>query len=253
MKYLLTTILTVFCGMESMSGAVTTSTTCGVGGTQSVSNPTNCSINPANSAPSAAASITINQLTFVPSAGSFTSFTVDVSGSATAIPFYNPGTGPNIGSSASSTANVSYQFSTPGPVRQGVITLSYSVNNLQSGPGNDSGQIAVQVGSLGDSCGGIGGICNGFLDTPGPRSFSFTLGNTFGFDLTEAFKAVGDPSSEGTGFAKGGLTFNLQLFEADGKTPVAISAAPEPGTLGLLLAPLGGIGVRWVLRRNRRL
>lgn len=244
MKYLLNAALVAVCSVGSASAAVVTSTTCSVG-TQMVSNPTNCAINSPNNAPpntvaSAAANITINQLTAPPSSGGLNSFAVDVAGSVTAIPVSNIGSGPNIGSSAASTANITYQFVTPGPVRAGVITLSSGVK-LQSGPGNDSDRLTVSIGSLSDSCGGIAGQCNGFLSLPGQRSFNFMLGNTFTFSFSEAFQAAGDPYVEGPGFASGSAGLNFQLFEADGKTPVAVSAAPEPGTLGLLLTCLGGI------------
>ena len=252
MKHLFTAMLITCCSIGTASADVTTSTTCSVG-TQEVSNPTNCAINSPNNAPpntlaSAAANITINQLTPVPSQGSFTSFTVNVTGSTTAIPVSNIGSGPNISSSAAATADITYQFSTPGPVRSGLISISSGVN-LQSGAGFDSVILTASIGSLNGSCSGEGGLCNGFLSLPGTRSFAFTLGDTFTFNFSEAFQAFGDPYVEGSGFARGSAGLNLQLFEADGKTPVAISAAPEPSSFSLLLlaAPAA-----WLYRRKRQ-
>ena len=255
MKHLLTAMVMAFGSIGSMAAAVVTVTTCSVG-TQMVSSPTNCAINSPNNAPpntvaSAAANITINQLTALPSSGGLNSFTVDVAGSATAIPVSNIGAGPNIGSSAASTATITYQFLTGGPVRPGVITLSSSVRNLQSGPGNDSDRVAVSIGNLADDCGGIDGICNGFLSALGPRSFGFTLGNTFTFSFSENFQAIGDPYSEGTGFASGAAGITFQLFEADGRTPIAFSnAAPEPSSFSLLLLAAPAAWLYW--RRQRR-
>ena len=248
MKYLLSVLLALLGGVGIASADVVTNTTCQIGTGPTVSNPTGCSMNPPNSA-SAVASLTVNQLTPVSGADSFTNFTIDVAGSVTATPFFvNPGPG-GISSNATATANITNQFFTAGPVRQGVITFSANVRNFGEGPGNDSATAAVSVGSLPGSCLGNYG-CSGLLTTVAPRSLSFTLGNTFAISFNEAFAAYGDPLVEGTGFANGAVNLNFQLFEADGKTPVTIFAAPEPDTFGLLLISFAGLCAAVLLPRS---
>jgi hypothetical protein len=78
------------------------------------------------------------------------------------------------------------------------------------------------------------------------------LGDSFSFQFAEAFAASGDPLVQGPGFASGTATFTFQLFEADGRTPVALYAAPEPGTSGLLLVSFVGVGILAVRRRRVR-
>ncbi len=243
------TLLTVF-ACASASADVVTSATCSIG-TQSVSNPANCSLNSSSAYPSANASITVNQLTSIPAQGSLTSVTADVTGSVLARPLSNIGTGPNVPATATASANIAYQLFTPGPMRQGIMTYTGFTVNFVYGPGNDSAKAAISVGSLSESCMGNGFNCYDFFNSLTPRSASFTLGNPFAFSFSESFSAYGDPYVEGPGNASGRVVFNFQLFEADGKTPVAIYAAPEPGTFGLLLTCLGGLGAMYYGVRRR--
>ena len=251
MKLLFPVILTLFCGTEVVSADVVTSATCQIGTDPAVSNPANCFLNPTNSRPSARASVTLNQLTPIPDGGLSTVFTASLTGLASAIPLSNIGTGPNIASSAAALATVNYQLFTGGPVRPGIITYTGSYSNWNVGPGDNPANISASVGPLSGSCTGIQPFCTGpLLGTPLPHSVAFTLGNSFKFQFSESFTAFGDPYVEGPGFASGTAFFNFQLFEADGRTPVTIYAAPEPGTLGLLLACLGGWGAAHFVRRR---
>jgi hypothetical protein len=254
LKLLLPVMLAFLCGIEIASADVITSATCQVGTSPAISDPANCSINSTNSQPSARASVAVNQLTAIPDGGLSTTFAATLTGLASAIPLSNIGTGPNIASSAAANATVTYQLFTQGPVRPGIITYTGSYSNWQVGSGNNPAQISASVGSLSGSCTGIQPFCTGpLLGTPTPHSVAFTLGNSFGFQLSESFTAYGDPFVEGPGFASGTAFLNFQLFEADGRTPVAIYAAPEPGTLGLLLICLGGFGAAYHICRRRAL
>ena len=247
MKRFFPIALTFLCGIGVASAEVVTTTTCQIGNGPITSNPTNCSFNTPSAAPSANASITLNQLTPVPGAGSLTSFSLDVAGSARAVPFVpaSPTTATTT-AQAASTANIDYLFSTSGPVRQGVITTTASVRNLQRGAGNDSANATVSVGSLSGSCAPSGDFCQGLLGPLGSYSNSFTLGTTFAFRFSEAFQATGT-FIDGTGFANGAVSFNFQLLEADGRTPVAFSAVPEPSAFSLLA--LAG-PLAWLYRRR---
>jgi hypothetical protein len=243
-------VILAFCGGADIGLAnVVTSATCQIGTNPIVSNPAACSINPTNSQPSARASVAVNQLTTIPDGGLLAPFTATLTGLASAIPLSNIATGPNIASSAIANATVTYQLFTQGPVRPGIITFTGSYSNWLVGAGNNPAQISASVGSLSGSCTGIQPFCNGpLLGAPVPHSVAFTLGNSFGFQFMEMFQAFGDPFSEGPGFASGTAFFTFQFFEADGRTPVAIYAAPEPGTLELLFASFVGLGTAYGVR-----
>jgi len=90
------------------------------------------------------------------------------------------------------------------------------------------------------------------VGSPVPRSLPFTLGDTFSFNFSETFTASGDPFVQGPGFASGTASFGFLLFEAEGTTPVALYAAPEPGTLGLLLISFIGLGIVVICARSMR-
>ena len=128
-------------------------------------------------------------------------------------------------------------------MRPGILTYTGTLLNWQVGPGNNPAQVSVSLGSLSGSCSGLGQSCGGpLLGSPVQHSVAFTLGNSFAFQFSQDFTAFGDPFSEGEGFARATTSFSFQVFEADGTTPVALYAAPEPGTLGLFLTCLFGCG-----------
>jgi hypothetical protein len=251
LKIYLALTLTGICGVGVASADVLTNVTCQVGTNPPVSNTSNCSINATNSQPSARASIAVNQVTAIPGGGLSAPLVVNLSGLAAATPLSNIGSGPNVGSRATANASVTDQISTLGPVRQGVLTYFGSFSNWQVGPADDSAQFSVSLGSLSGSCAGVQPFCSGpLLGSPVPRSVPFTLGNRFSFNFSEIFTASGDPFVQGPGFASGTASFGFQFFEADGTTPVALYAAPEPGTLGLLLISFVGLGIV-VIRAHR--
>ncbi len=249
MKFCLVLALAVFCGVKFAAADVITNVTCQVGANPAISNASNCSVNATNSQPSARAGVAVNQVSVVSGGGLSTPFAVNVTGLAAAVPLSNIGSGPNISSNSTANATVTYDLSTLGPVRPGVLTYLGSYSNWQVGSGDDSAQISVSLGSLSASCSGIQPFCSGALSSLVPRSVPFTLGNSFAFQFAESFAAYGDPLVEGPGSAGGTAAFTFQLFEADGTTPVVLYAAPEPGTLGLLLLPFFGFGIA-ALRRN---
>lgn len=251
MKHSLALLLALLSGVVVASADVITNATCQVGTNPAISSSSNCSINATNSQPSSRASVTVNQLTAIPAGGLSTRFTVSLSGLASATPLSNIGSGPNIFSSGSANATATYLLTTFGPVRQGVLTYFGTYSNWQVGPGDDSAQFSATLGSLSGSCTGIQPFCSGsLLGSVAPRSVPFTLGDNFSFKFSEAFLATGDPFVQGPGFASGTANFTFQLFEADGTTPVALYAAPEPGTLGLLIISFVGFGI--VALRGRR-
>ncbi len=246
-KYLV--VLGSLAGLLPMQGALVTSTTCSVG-LQTVSSAVACAINPSNSAPSSAASITATQVTAIPTSGLSGPFSFNIGGSATAIPLVSsvPIFPTTTDSSAMAQANLTQGFTTAGPARTGVITFSASVANLQAGPGEDRASINLAVGALPGDC--LNFLCGGLLAEASPRSFSFALGTPFTLNLTETFSAAGS-FNDGTGFAQGTAGFNFQLFEANGTTPVTLVATPEPGQAGLFA--IGGITMAALVRyRGRR-
>lgn len=243
-------MLVASCGVGIAPADVVTNVTCQVGTNPAISNASSCSIIPTNSQPSARASVVVNQLTVIPGGGLSTPFTVSFTGSAAAIPLSNIGSGPNTGSGATANAAVTYQLSTLGAVRPGVLTYLGSFSNWAVGAGDDSGQISASLGTLSGLCGGEQPFCSGLLGSPASRSVPFTLGTSFALQFSELLTSNGDPFVEGPGFASGTASFRFQLFEADGTTPVTVYAAPEPGTLGLLLLSSLGFGLA-VFRANR--
>jgi hypothetical protein len=148
-----------------------------------------------------------------------------------------------IGATATANVDISYQFFTQGPARQGVVTLQPFGMGTQAGPGNDRAVVNLVVGTYAGSC--INNQCGGILGLS--HAFPFTLGNTFNFNLSENFFAGAD-FTDGPGFASGRIGLTVQLFEANGKTPVNIYVAPEPGTLALLLVSFGGLGATCGIR-----
>jgi len=239
MKRLFATMLMSFCGIGSMLATVTTSTTC-TAGSQSVSDPVSCSAGGGSTF--ANAGITINNLTSVPSQGSFTEFIINLSESAAA---------QDTDTSASATTNISYQLLTQGPVRQGQLQV-IGFGDWSVAPGyNNSGIANVSLGSLTGSCSSSFGParCSGLLNYPVGNSsiITFTLGTPFALNFSEIFaaSAVFEENSSLTGRT----ILDFKLFEADGKTPVAIYAAPEPSSFSLLLL---AVPVAWLYRRKQR-
>jgi len=246
-------LLVLFSGVAITSADVITNATCQVGTNPAVSSSSNCSINATNSQPSSRASVAVDQLSVIPGEGLSTPFMVTLSGLTSATPLSNIGDGPNIASTATANATVTYQLSTLDPVRQGVLTYAGSYSNWQVGPGDDSAQFSASLASLSGSCGG-GALpfCSGsLLGVPVPRSVPFTLGNSFSLQFADTLMAYGDPLVQGPGFASNTVFLNFQLFEADGRTPVALYAAPEPGTFGLLLTSVVGLGIVVVRTRPK--
>jgi hypothetical protein len=64
---------------------------------------------------------------------------------------------------------------------------------------------------------------------------SFQLGTAFQLIATQSFTAFADPNVIGVANGVGVTSMQFRFFEADGKTPVAVSLAPEPSSLALLV------------------
>ena len=118
-------------------------------------------------------------------------------------------------------ANFSDQLYTAGPVRTGIVKGSNTYDRFVYSPASAS-QGATFTGK-------------GPYDQFGPAAptMYITLGQPF---YVNAFAKA--DSSNGNGIT--GVNLQLNFFEADGITPVAISDVPEPGTLGFLA--LAGFG-----------
>jgi hypothetical protein len=229
-----------FCGIGSMSAEAVTATTC-TAGSQSVSDPAHCSVGGGDTF--ANATVTINNLTSVPSKGSFTESILDLSESAAA---------QNTDTSASATTNISYQFLTQGPVRQGQLQV-IGFGDWDVAPGyNNSGIASASLGSLTGSCSSSFGParCSGLLNYPTGNSsvIPFTLGTSFVLNFSEIFAASAVFNENSS--LSGRTVLDFKLFEADGKTPVAISATPEPSSFSLLLL---ASPAAWLYRRKRRM
>ncbi len=148
-------------------------------------------------------------------------------------------------SSGSTSAQFVEYLTTAGPVRQGYVLLNLTNHNNgpeDNGSGGGSFNLSLLQGnpflSSGIGCGtAISDTCQGALGTLNHfdqlGGFQVTLGQAFYATYTGFYSGAADGfNGNGTGLVD--LDFQFQFTELDG-TPVAVmSAAPEPGTLGLL-------------------
>ncbi len=144
---------------------------------------------------------------------------------------------------ASASTFLSLYFVTSGPIRSGIV---YVPAFDASGVG-ETGVTSTASFILSDTLGGMCGTKLGCVFPPVYEPYQVTLGTTL--ELTEMSSTYAGAFNEGEMGSLGALDFGgtLEFFEADGVTPVDVSAAtPEPTTLGLLLlvVALSAGGVR---------
>lgn len=84
--------------------------------------------------------------------------------------------------------------------------------------------------------------CTGLLGTTSGTSIllPFTLGTWFVYDFDSKF-LVTTTADLPTASASGLVSFTFQFLEADGTTPVGMTAVPEPGAFALLVMGLGAV------------
>jgi hypothetical protein len=156
---------------------------------------------------------------------------------------------------ATAFVNGSLPLYTAGPVRQGEIQYSESINLTGAADPPDVDNASLGVGSLQATCGGgrLSGIpfCTGNL---GPSNGNvpsatqpFTLGQVFmfseGLNIQSNSTAFGNVES-----GDSEVIFNFQILDANG-VPVQIFAVPEPASLVLLTC---GAAVLLMFSRKRR-
>ncbi len=163
-----------------------------------------------------------------------------------------PFSAPFLYSSASSQVSVNETLFTTGSVRSGFVQVSATGGSAGDFRGS-TGSLDLSFESIAVSCFGAGASpngadCvfwpNGFHSLPGyvlPVSlqhYPFTLGQAFNFSYSGS-AAADPPNPLNAGYGYANLQFQFRLFEADGVTPVAVEAVPEPGTFTLFGAALG--------------
>ena len=231
-----------------LSADVMTSTTCGATGFTTVMDPHSCSVADGDAVATANVSLSL-----AAAPDSFSSFSISQSTETVPLsPFYSVGS-----TFASSQISVNETLFTIGTVRPGVVQV-----NVSGGNSGDRGRAEMffSLGSIQVPCpyGSARAQSTCIIGDPphfgptylvpsyGPSlqvEFAFTLGQPF----TLSFSGdTGSGNNNGEFYQSSGvndLQFQLRFFEADGVTPVAVQAAPEPGTIALFGAALGVLAV----------
>ena len=239
-----------------LSADIVTSVTCTVddsyGGPQStITDPSSCLLKSPDQgpfgAPAVASATASASFSLADNPNSFSSLSVDQHANA------DPGrdqTGLHqLNSETTSNVSVNETLFTTGSVRSGLVQISSTGSSAGDFRGS-SGSLDLSLESIAVSCfgsGPIGATCviwpNGAHSVPGyvlPVSlqyYPFTLGQTFNFSYSSVAGGSSTPFGSGDGYAN--LQFQFRFFEADGMTPVAVQAVPEPGSLALLAIALG--------------
>jgi hypothetical protein len=161
------------------------------------------------------------------------------------------------GPAADSSIAVSYTntLTTSGSVRSGYLQIQgYGYgSNFYDGAATMTTGIVVGSGSPYQTevtCSANSGYC-----TPGTGYYNYyslipvTLGTAF---TIEANGGTTDWASGFDGLSGGSLNtvFNFRFLEADGRTPVAVSEAPEPMTVGMVGLALSSVAI-FRKRRSR--
>jgi hypothetical protein len=154
-----------------------------------------------------------------------------------------------LNSDATSQVSVNETLFTTGSVRSGLVQISATGSSAGDFRGS-SGSLDLSLESIAVSCfgsGPTGATCvlwpNGAHTVPGyvlPVSlqyYQFTLGQAFSFSYSGSAGGNSTPSGSGDGYAN--LQFQFRFFEADGVTPVAVEAVPEPATFAFFGLALG--------------
>ncbi len=162
-----------------------------------------------------------------------TSFSASLSVSG-AVMSYNSYVSANVDASAGWSVNA---IST-GPQRQGYLFLTLYQQSSWSSHSNSDGEGSAQIGQYNYAAGYFPGCDNCFTVT-----LPFTLGTPFVIGIGGD---AGADSYMGGGFAEWTDQMSFSLFEADGVTPVAFQATPEPATFLSIAFGISGIAAkRW--------
>jgi len=163
------------------------------------------------------------------------------------------------GPAAQTSIAVAYTstLSTGGPVRSGYLQIEGYGIGANFYDGGATMRSGIQVGSGSPyqteiSCYSNSSYCNpgtGYSNTH--SLIPVTLGTAF---ILEANGATNNWASGSDGYSGGSLrtVYNFRFLEADGLTPVAVSEAPEPLTIGLVGLAFGVFGMLRRKARNRR-
>src|SRR4051812_2034017 len=163
------------------------------------------------------------------------------------------------GPAAQSSIAVSYAstLSTSGPVRSGYLQIEGYGNGANFYDGGATMTSGIQLGSGSSYQTEITCYSNSSYCAPGTGYYNahslipVTLGTAF---MLEANGATNNRASGFDGFSGGSLTtvYKFRFLEADGLTPVSVSQAPEPLTIGLVGLAFGVFGIFRRKARNRR-
>lgn len=130
-------------------------------------------------------------------------------------------------SSANGTVAIAGDLATLGPLRTGILEITYAFDILQ-GAGADRASVSYSVAGFGISCNG-----GNFSVRCPPVGFGYPITFTTTIELGEILPFSADVEADahdylalGQGQAGGTATF--QFFEADGTTPVDVYEVPEP-------------------------
>ena len=144
--------------------------------------------------------------------------------------------------SATSTAQLSTNLTTAGPVRDGLLQIVFTNRSLgypSAGAGWGTFSLSLNAGlesSLG--CGISWSTCNATSVAEHYNALGgliVPLGTAFSLNYNGIFNAFAGGTAEGNGSGTVDLDYQFRFLEADGITPVAVlSAAPEPTSFGLL-------------------
>jgi hypothetical protein len=209
----------------------------GTGPGQSVSGPNPCSLTGTGSEgleSQATAQFVRTPVLPLDNFQSTTSFSASVAASAYALCGFTQ-TMDCLISGASATITWETFATTAGPERLGYIDLSFVGSFDYPGEELAFGGNNEQVGQYGASENEAG---NSIM-------LPFTLGVPFEMMLSIGINAA-TAEPDPMGIISSGADLSFQLFEADGVTPVEISAVPEPGTPILVASGL----IFWVVRKR---
>ena len=153
--------------------------------------------------------------------------------------------------SASASTSLSLNLETAGPIRPGYVELQFPETNFngnwESAAGDNRGSYSFSMGGISIRCAAgdylMASNCS-FSDQHGDfydfylnnaTLFPWILGTAFTMNINQQSFAYSDQ-----GLGETGATTELlfKFIEEDGVTPVALSAAPESGTMSLLALPL---------------
>jgi hypothetical protein len=216
-------------GLTASAATITTQAECFDGATHNENfDPHNCYVG--NTRGTAIASFTVPT-----SASDFTLATLETYAS----PYF-------YGSSVLTTASITAEFDTAGPLRAGYIQVVASIPSIILSVDGATGTTQISIGSYSSTCHWFGDAEQGCTDgRSGNVMVPFILGEPFSVDLSQS---VGADTYAGASGGGGLSTVEFRFFEADGFTSVAASevvAAPEPATWGLIGVPGLFALLRW--------